>query len=323
MEIIEKNNLSTESKNDNKNDENDNENDNETENINLKNDNKVSESASDSGSENEESKTDNADNFDLDEFKKQLNDDHENNEKPVIKLIPIENDNKSIIAPNKNENENINVEHEKNIKNKPNKIKKTFKIINDSFNNHNLSNINDRSRIIDTIKNCNTGPIDEIKEKRSLIIIIRQYVNTFPKELINIYLNKNVFEKRLFTLSVDQLKLILENIRLELNLQRNKNMFMTIATNGLRGVETLSIFSGYDVTGLSEELLKDPDFIMDLEIISCEIDASKYVTPKASALLKIIKKGYELKEKNDVKKNLDIVNNDPQKIEKLMNLKRF
>ena len=84
------------------------------------------------------------------------------------------------------------------------------KIIQKESNINNISNINNKSNIIETIKNCNTGPIEEIKEKRSLIIIIRQYINVFTKELINIYLNKSIFEKRLFSLTVDQLKLILD-----------------------------------------------------------------------------------------------------------------
>ena len=51
---------------------------------------------------------------------------------------------------------------------------------------------------MDTIKNCNIAEnIDELKEIRSTIIIIRQYINTFPDDLKQIYSpNKFIFEKK-------------------------------------------------------------------------------------------------------------------------------
>ena len=179
-----------------------------------------------------------------------------------------------------------------------------------------------RSNIIDTIKNVNNaGTIDELKEKRSLIIIIRQYINTFPKELNNIYGKKNEFEKKLFIMSIDQLKIILENIRVELNLSRNKEIFITTVSTGLKAIETVSNYSGYDVHGLEDELMKDPDFILDLQIISCEIDMSQYINPKTSALLKVVKKMYQKNKENEIKKQIDNVLNDQIKLDKIKNLK--
>ena len=100
-------------------------------------------------------------------------------------------------------------------------------------------------------------------------------------------------------------------------------MFMTVATNGLIGAEQICKLSGYDVTGLTDELLNDQDFIMDLQIISCEVDLSKYISPKTSALMKVIHKSYEINQKNVIKNNIDTFSNDKDKIEKLMNLKKM
>ena len=88
----------------------------------------------------------------------------------------------------------------------------------------------------------------------------------------------------------------------------------------MRGFETLSNYSGYYISGVSDDLMNDPDFIMDLKIISCEIDISKFISPKSSAFLKVIKKFYTKHQENEMKKQLDNVLNDKDKIDKILNL---
>jgi hypothetical protein len=36
--------------------------------------------------------------------------------------------------------------------------------------------------------------------------------------------------------------------------------------------------------------MNDQDFLLDLQIISCELDLSKYLNPKSSAFLKVVRK---------------------------------
>ena len=67
--------------------------------------------------------------------------------------------------------------------------------------------------------------------------------------------------------------------------------------------------------------MKDPDFILDLQIISCEIDMSQYINPKTSALLKVVKKMYQKNKENEIKKQIDNVLNDQIKLDKIKNLK--
>ena len=128
------------------------------------------------------------------------------------------------------------------------------------------NNNNSKCNILDTIKNVQNieDDIEVIKRKRHLIIIIRQYVNNFSEELKNLYDNKKVFEKKIFNLSVPQLEVILENIRSELSLMRNKDQFKTIMEFGLRGAESVCVYSGYNITGLTDELLNDESFKLDL-----------------------------------------------------------
>lgn len=88
---------------------------------------------------------------------------------------------------------------------------------NKNKNNDDEYDINDNNNnILDTLKNVNSGNIDELKLKRSNIIIIRQYLNTFKNDLTGIY-GKDIkgFQKKLFSFNNDQLLIILENIRVE------------------------------------------------------------------------------------------------------------
>ena len=84
---------------------------------------------------------------------------------------------------------NISVISKKSIKvnkvfkNTPTIIKNDVSDLSISFNNrkNHYSNVN-KSNIMETIKQVNNSEsVDELKEKRSLIIIIRSYINTFEK----------------------------------------------------------------------------------------------------------------------------------------------
>ena len=230
--------------------------------------------------------------------------------------IPINNNN------NNNNNNNVSVISnnisqisKKSVKSNVNFNKKK-EIINDKI-------INDKNSIMDTIKNCNVAEnLDELKEIRHHIIIIKQYINTFPNDLKQIYgNNKYIFEKKLFTLNLNQLKVILEDIRICINLKTNKNSFMNLSQIALKGIETISNYSGYDVSGLEQELMNDESFIMDIQIISCELDISKYINPKTSAFIKVIRKMHMINKQNQMKQTINNLNNNPNILNKINELK--
>ena len=274
------------------NNETDNETQNETQNESQNESQIESETKSESmnQSQNQESE------FNQDEFINQLNN----------SIVSIKN---NIKKQNINNNSQISII--KSIKsNKSVKINKTPQIV-------------QKQNIIDVIKNTHidNGDINDLKERRSCIIIIKQYINTFEKELISIYSpNKNQFEKRLFTLNLDHLKTILEDIRTTINLQSNKQNFMVLSSTLLKGIETIGCYSGYDINNLEQELMNDPSFVQDLQILQCEIDLSKYINPRTSVLLKVVKKCYTLQNENKMKKQINNVLNDKDKIEQLKNL---
>lgn len=177
--------------------------------------------------------------------------------------------------------------------------------------------IKPKNIVHDVIKNIDVcWNIDEMKEKRSLIIIIRQYIGTFKKELSEL----NINEKLLFNYDIMKLKILLENIRIELNLKKNSTLFIDTAKNILVGYEKVLCYSGIDIKGVSEELLNNPDFIYDLQMISCEIDISRYINPKTSAFMKVVQSSYYKYEQNNIINKFNEKINNDDVLNKLKNL---
>ena len=68
--------------------------------------------------------------------------------------------------------------------------------------------------------------------------------------------------------------------------------------------------------------MSDPDFVMDLKIISAELDLSKYINPKSSCFLKLIKKAYTINQEQEIKKILNDLTNNKDKMQELINLEK-
>ena len=136
----------------------------------------------------------------------------------------------------------------------------------------------------------------------------------------SLYTNKSNFERTLYTQNIDQLNIILEDIRITLNINRNKPVFFNCIETGLRGLETLSNYNGFDITGLTDDLMCDTDFLYDLRLMSCEVNMTEYINPKTTAFMKIIKKVYLKSNENKIKNKINSVINDPAKLEKIINL---
>ncbi len=307
------NNKENEEYNDNNNviEENNDNNNNESDEYNNVNE-EYNENEEDEENNNVQSNNENISQYEKDEFIKELNSEKSIDNVNDINQTEIDNNDNKII------NENYLLERKRNKNNKS--------LLNNSTSVVSFKQTYDnKSTILDTIKNITqAGTIDELKQKRNLIIIIRQYINSpkFTNTLKNIYVNKTAFEKKLDFLSIDQLKVLLENIRITINLSRNRDLFTTTIQVGLKGIETISTYSGYDVSGLTEDLMKDEDFLIDLEIISAETNLSNYINPKQSAFLKVVKRMYMKNKENKIKKDYENVLNDKDKLEKIKNLSK-
>ena len=258
--------------------------------------------------------------FNKEQFKKELNDDNDFLPSNVQEQ-ELDNNDENNVSKSFTKYNNTYSNNNKPIYNN-NDVSNLSNISFNKNNNKKTNNQNNKSDIMDTIKQVNNADsIDELKEKRTIIIMIRSYILTFEKQLQNIYgNNKSQFEKQLFLLDINKLKIILENIRVQMNLSRNKEIFDNSVSIGLKGIETISTYCNFNVKGLTEELMNDPQFQLDLKIISCETDLTKYINPRSSAFLKVVKTMYQINSKNELEDKIKNVINDPNKFERINNL---
>jgi len=204
-------------------------------------------------------------------------------------------------------------------KNKLNKSVASIKPLNKTINKSiKIKKLNEEQNIsfIHDIKADNK---DELKLKRTNMIIIRQYLNTFDNELKKIYgNNKEKFIKNLMSLNNNELLCILEQIRCELNIKRNSNIFENVIQTGAITFENilLKIFN-IDVVGCFDEMKNDPEFSYELAIIACEYDISSYLDPKKVLFIKMIKNYYLKYKENKIMQQLKNIEIDKNKLNKI------
>jgi len=204
-------------------------------------------------------------------------------------------------------------------KNKLNKSVASIKPLNKTINKSiKIKKLNEEQNIsfIHDIKADNK---DELKLKRTNMIIIRQYLNTFDNELKKIYgNNKEKFIKNLMSLNNNELLFILEQIRCELNIKRNSNIFENVIQTGAITFENilLKIFN-IDVVGCFDEMKNDPEFSYELAIIACEYDISSYLDPKKVLFIKMIKNYYLKYKENKIMQQLKNIEIDKNKLNKI------
>lgn len=104
-------------------------------------------------------------------------------------------------------------------------------------------------------------------------------------------------------------------------MKKNSDLFLNTAKTAIIGYEKVMCYSGIDINGVSEELLKDENFLYDLKMISAEIDLSKYINPKSSAFIKLLQKSYSKYEENKIIKNVEKKLDDKNLLDKLKNIK--
>jgi hypothetical protein len=96
---------------------------------------------------------------------------------------------------------------------------------------------------------------------------------------------------------------------------------MMVSSNLIKGLEMISTnYCNYDVSGLHDTLMKDDDFIQDLNIISCECDISKYLNNKSLGFMKVVKTMMLLNKENEMKQEMNKVVNNPNILEQIKNL---
>ena len=186
-------------------------------------------------------------------------------------------------------------------------ITPNIKINLDEREAHTNENNNLEKSIIKNVYNPNNKfDENETFEKRKTIIIIRQYLATFNDKLNYLFgKNKQQYEKSLYTYDLNKLKNILESIRCELALSKNKNITKQITETILYSYEKGMKYTGINLDGITSQLMNDPDFMYDVQMLSCEVDLTSYLNPKTNILLKIAQQSYILYSKNKMEDKLN------------------
>jgi len=155
---------------------------------------------------------------------------------------------------------------------------------------------------------------DDYKERRKIIIYIRNYIENFKDRLRPIigyrHLDQENFKMNLIKYDLPNLTLILENIRFELCIKNNSKKVLNTLETLLRSLETIAMMAKIDITGSADELLKNPQFVDDVMIMSCEIDISSIINPKTSVFMATLTQFYKNYYTNKLKNKLNTIKPD-------------
>ena len=95
-----------------------------------------------------------------------------------------------------------------------------------------------------------------------------------------------------------------------MSLNNNDTVFYNIVETALRSYEKISCYSGYNIEGIAEYLLKDKSFMNYIDQLQCDTDLSEYINPKSSIFIHLIKTTYQKYKENEVKEKINnVINN--------------
>lgn len=134
------------------------------------------------------------------------------------------------------------------------------------------------------------------RSKRDLIRKIRNYGKLFDKQIIILKPLLDIDKLKLF--SEPQLNELFEELKLEVRSNRNVTFVSKFIRSGVQIYESiLNIFT--NANGLSDEILKDEELLLDIKELIFEYDQSfTSLDPKKRILLTLIKYTYSTIQKN-------------------------
>ena len=237
------------------------------------------------------------------------------------KIINIQKDNNSVVNFIDNDDNNNDSSSEDDYKNLTNKQKVNKLLQNTSFTSSMRSV--PATKKPETFQNNlpqiskNLMVSQEYQKKRSLILVIRSYIEMFYdskpgiKILINVHNKDNlpIFNAKLFDLTVDELEKLKSNIQFEINVNENSSMVFEFAKSICYGYEKFLTSLGYDITSFTDSLFKDKMFTDNLKLLSCEFNFSEYLSPSRAMILAVLKQTFIIHKINQIKS--EIVKNDP------------
>lgn len=140
---------------------------------------------------------------------------------------------------------------------------------------------------------------EECKEKRMLIIHIRNYIKSFP-EFLEEFKNIDFTSK-----NISELKNIIEEIKLTVCNSNNGELFLGIFHGGCDLLESCAPIINYDLTGLKYIATKNENIIKCIKEISLEYQQLNYIRPEKRLMLLMFTLCYGVNNHNKATKYLN------------------
>jgi hypothetical protein len=141
--------------------------------------------------------------------------------------------------------------------------------------------------------------VDDVKEKRKLIIYIKNYLREFPScltEFKNIDYNSK---------SIQQLQNYIEEIKMCVCHSNSGSILLGVFQGGCDVLETLAPIVSFDLTGLKYVATKNPNVIASVKELSLEYQNLNYISPEKRLALLMFQMCYALNSMNKANKKVD------------------
>ena len=141
--------------------------------------------------------------------------------------------------------------------------------------------------------------LEEIKEKRKIIIHIKNYIREFPTSL------SEFKEIDYGSKSTDQLYNYLEEIKLTVCQSNSGGMLLGVFQGGCDVLESVAPMINYDLTGLKFVASKNPNIIASVKELSLEYQNLNYIPPEKRLALLMFQMCYALNSMNKTNKKIE------------------
>lgn len=146
---------------------------------------------------------------------------------------------------------------------------------------------------------------EEAKEKRKVIIHIKNYIRSFPESLEE-FRNIDLSSK-----STPELNNIMEEIKLTVCNSNNGDLFVGLFQGGCDLIESVAPIVNYDLTGLKYIACKNENVIKCVKEISLEYQQLNYIRPEKRLMLLMFTLCYGVNNMNKINNHINNhLNND-------------
>jgi hypothetical protein len=140
---------------------------------------------------------------------------------------------------------------------------------------------------------------EETKEKRKMIIHIKNYIKTFPDSLEE-FKNMDLSYK-----TIPELNNLMEEIKLTVCNSNNGDLFLGLFHGGCDLLESVGPIVKYDLTGLKFIATKNENVIKCVKEISLEYQQLNYIRPEKRLLMLMLTLCYGVNNMNKINNNIN------------------